>query len=108
MKGMLRQTGLVDPFGDLQVGFAGVVEKLGEFQAYGRIPCEQQPFEHRLVDRDHLLQISSGEVHGGARILAQLDDCGDFLGRGQLCGRLEIRWRIPEAFDPKQNGRVCA
>ena len=70
-KELLRQTGLVDPFGDSQVGFAGVVEQFGEFQAYGRILCEQQPFEHRLVDSDHLLQINSGEVHGGARMLAE-------------------------------------
>ena len=70
--GMLRQTGLVDPFGNLQVGPAGVAKQFGEFQAYGRVLCEQQPFEHRLVDRDHLLQINSGEVHGGARILAEL------------------------------------
>ena len=71
LKGLLGQTRLVDPFRDLQVGFAGVLEQLGELQAYGRILCEQQPFEHRLVDSDHLLQINSGEVHGGARILAE-------------------------------------
>src|SRR5450631_3188393 len=71
LKRMVRQTGLVDPFGDSQVGFARVLEQFGQFQAYGRILCEQQPFEHRLVDSDHLLQINSGEVHGGARILAE-------------------------------------
>ena len=68
----MRQTGLVDPFRDLQVGFAGVAKQFGEFQAYGRVLCEQQPVEHGLVDSDHLLQINSGEVHGGARILAEL------------------------------------
>jgi hypothetical protein len=67
----MRQTSLVDPFRDLQVGFAGVVKQFGEFRAYGRIICEQQPFEHCLMDSDHLLQINSGEVHGGARILAE-------------------------------------
>jgi hypothetical protein len=79
---MPRQTSLVDPFRDLQVGRAGVVKQFRQVQAHGRILCEQQSFEHRLMDRDHLFQISSGEVHGGARILAELYECRYFLGRG--------------------------
>jgi hypothetical protein len=38
----------------LQVGFAGIVEQFGQFQAHGRV-LDQELFEHRLVDRDHLL-----------------------------------------------------
>jgi len=79
---MVRQIRFVDSFSNLQVGPAGVVKKFGQIDAYGRVLGEQQPFEHRLVDRDHLLQIGTGEVHGGARILAEFDHYGDFLGEG--------------------------
>jgi len=58
------------------------VEQFGQVDAHGRVLGEQQPFKHRLVDCDHLLQISAGEVHGGARVLAEFDDGGRFLGEG--------------------------
>jgi hypothetical protein len=77
---MPRQTGLVDPFRNLQVGFAGVVEQFGEVQAHGRILIEQELFEHRLVDRDHLLHVGSGEVHFAARIFAGFMTVEDVLG----------------------------
>ena len=74
MKGVVRQTSFVDPFGDLKVGLARVVEQFGQVDVHGSVLGEQQPFEHCLVDRNHLLQISTGEVHGSARILSALDD----------------------------------
>jgi hypothetical protein len=70
---MLRQKRFVDPFRNLQVGLGGVVEQFGKVQAYGRILCEQQLFEHRLVDRDHLLHVGPGEIHDAARIFAVYD-----------------------------------
>jgi hypothetical protein len=39
----------------LQVGPAGVLEQVGQIEAHGRAVIEQELFEHRLVDRDHLL-----------------------------------------------------
>jgi hypothetical protein len=67
---MLGQTSLVDAFRNLQVGLTGVMEQFGEVEAHGRILCEQEFFEHRLVDRDHLLHVGPGEVHDFARIFA--------------------------------------
>jgi hypothetical protein len=52
---MLTQTRFVDPFRNLQVGFAGVVEQFGQVQVHGRVFLDQEFFEHCLVDRDHLL-----------------------------------------------------
>ena len=72
LKGLPRQTRLVDPFRNLQVGPAGVVEQFGQVQAHGRSFIEQKLFEHRLVDSDHLLHVVPGEVHGGARMFAGL------------------------------------
>jgi hypothetical protein len=69
---MVRQIRLVDPFRNLQVRPAGVLEQLGKVKAYGRIFCEQQPFEHYLVDRHHLLHVGPGEVHGGAHIVCEI------------------------------------
>jgi hypothetical protein len=65
---MVRQTSLVDPFGNLQIGFASVVKQFGQVKVGGGSLIEQELFEHRLVDRDHLLHVGPGEVHGGARI----------------------------------------
>jgi hypothetical protein len=78
---MLRQTGLVDPFRNLQVGLAGVAEQFGQVQAHSRILIEQELFEHSLVDSDHLLHIGPGEVHGDARIFAGFMTAEDFFGR---------------------------
>ena len=72
LQGMVRQTGRVDPFRNLQIGLAGVVEQFGQIQAHGGILIEQEFFEHRLVDHYHLLHVGSGEVHGGTRIFAGL------------------------------------
>jgi hypothetical protein len=58
---------LADAFGDLQVGCAGILEKLGEFRANGGILFEQQLFEHDTVDADHLHQMGSEKVHENAR-----------------------------------------
>jgi hypothetical protein len=78
---MLRQIRLVDPFRDLQVGPAGVVEQFSQFQAYARILIEQELFEHRLMNRDHLFHIGPGEVHGGALIFFGGFVTADMLGR---------------------------
>jgi hypothetical protein len=76
----MRQTGLVNPFRNLQIGFAGVVEQFCKVQAHSRILVEQELFEHRLVDRDHLLHVGPGEVHGGARIFAGFVAAEDIFG----------------------------
>jgi len=65
----------------LQVGPAGVLEQFGQFQAHGRILIEQQLFEHRPVDRYHLLQIDEGEIHGVTGILSGLMTTEDFPRR---------------------------
>jgi len=65
----------------LQVGFAGILEQFGQFKTNGGILIEQEPFEHRLVDRDHLLHVGPGKVHGGARIFAGLMAAEDFRSR---------------------------
>jgi hypothetical protein len=65
----------------LQVGSAGVVEQFGQVQTHGGILIEQEFFEHRLVDRDHLLHVGPGEVHGGARIFVVMT-AENILSRG--------------------------
>ena len=105
LEGNVRQTVLADALRDLQVRLAGVVEQLGQVQTDGRVLVEQQLLEHRLVDRDHLLQIGSGKVHGVARIFAVMA-CG--ISGASLCDRLVLRWRIPEALGPEHDGWVCA
>jgi hypothetical protein len=52
---MVRQIRFVDPFGNLQVSPAGVLKQFRQIDAHGRVFGEQQPVEHHLVDRDHLL-----------------------------------------------------
>jgi hypothetical protein len=69
---VVRQTRLADPFRDLQIGPAGILEQFRQFQAHGRILIEQELFEQRLMDRYHLLQVGPGEVHCGHRIFAGL------------------------------------
>jgi hypothetical protein len=68
----MRQIRLVDPFRNLQIGSAGVIEQFGQIQAHDRILIEQEFFEHRLVDCNHLLHVGPREVHGGALILRVL------------------------------------
>jgi hypothetical protein len=57
------------------------MEQFGQVQTHGGILIEQEFFEHRLVDRDHLLYVGPGEVHGGARIFVVMT-AENILSRG--------------------------
>jgi hypothetical protein len=67
---VLGHARLVDALRNLPVGLARVVKQLCQTQVDGCVIVEQQLFEHRLVNRDHLFQISSGEIHDAARNFA--------------------------------------
>ena len=53
----------VDLFRDLQIGTPDILKQFGELRAYGRVLVEEELCKHCLVDRNHLLQIGSMEVH---------------------------------------------
>jgi hypothetical protein len=47
----------------LQIGTPNILKQFGELWAHGGVVVEEELLKHCLVDRNHLLQIGSMEVH---------------------------------------------
>jgi len=52
-----------DLLGNPEVGLSDILKQLGEIRADWRVLVEQQPLKHGLMDRDHLPEMRSAEIH---------------------------------------------
>jgi hypothetical protein len=62
-KSLVGRATLVDLLRDFQIGAPDILKQFGELWAHGGVVVKQKPRKHCLVDRNHLLQIGSMEVH---------------------------------------------
>jgi hypothetical protein len=107
---MFRSALFADPICNPEVRVSHVIEQFGQVRADRRVFIKQQLLEHSLVDRNHLLEMGSKKVHGGARCFRRRGRWPPFVNSLTALlgsGGFVFRRGVPVPFSPKQHGCVC-